>query len=103
MQERDFFITFVYPHFTVLTSQGTLLDFSETGNTSDISIVFIAVGTTYFIQNEGYSLSFAIYYRFVVLPSRCSTFLMFFYLHFLSFLSLYFMNAGPRNNSVTRN
>jgi hypothetical protein len=43
------------------------LDFPETGNTSDISIVFIAMGTTYFIQNEGFSLSFLIYYPSAVL------------------------------------
>jgi hypothetical protein len=76
----------------ILTFQGILLDFLETGNTSDIYIVFIAMGTTYFIQNEGFSLSFSIHYPFLRSRNLVVQLCLYFFLPLLllSFLSLFY-------------
>ena len=66
MQEREFSIVYVYPHFKVHSYVARhFIGFSGDWQfTSDFSIAFIALGTTYFNQNEGFSISLSIYYLF---------------------------------------
>jgi len=66
MQEREFFIVFGYSHFKVhsYVSRYFIGFYRDWQFTSDSSIAFIAMGTTYFNQTEGFSLSLSIYYLF---------------------------------------
>jgi hypothetical protein len=115
MQQTDFFITFVDSRFTVHSYvPRNFIAFSRNWQfTGDFSIVFIAMGTRYFNQNEGFSLSFPIsYYLFAV--STISVF-NFRYVPFLSdsitfcsrtllsLLSLYLSRHNSNHDKIRRN